>query len=325
MPPTQAMTARTWIQRISRFRPAPSRRRRPGSQPWVLLLQLEGDRDRFAGLDRHLLLRRPEGLVPDLEAVCPRWHILNLEAALLVGHGNVRTVRHHDPPGHPRMGVAGDLHDLGLLKFHLHLLPKAGLGLVEGRVLLPVAVEVVQNAVTVQDRDLPGGRDEDVGAKRAALLIKGCPFAVPLSLGPFHGDHGPLDPLARLVHHEALIVDRRLAADLRVLGGRNHLRGGRIAGKLHYAGNRPASSTVGGTARQSPQPETKPHEHHDRHILSHRTSTPFRVTAVRGLTDTLARPKSASVHLPPGSRPARKSHRGRSSASGSRVAPFAGP
>src|SRR3990170_670962 len=108
MPPTHAMTARTWIQRISRFRPAPSRRRRPGSQPWVLLLQLEGDRDRLAGLDRHLLLRRPEGLVPDLEAVRPRWHILNLEAALLVGHGHVWILRHHDPPGHPRMGVAGD-------------------------------------------------------------------------------------------------------------------------------------------------------------------------------------------------------------------------
>src|SRR3989304_2907049 len=66
---------------------------------WPLLLHLEGDLDRLAGLPLDLFGLLAERLVPHLDRVLPGRHVLDLHGAAGVGHA--RRPRHDRDPADP--------------------------------------------------------------------------------------------------------------------------------------------------------------------------------------------------------------------------------
>src|SRR5437016_9841661 len=89
----------------------------------ALLLYLEADLRHLARLDVDLLRLLAQGLVPHLDRLLARRHVLDLCRTVGVRDVEVRGWQDRHPPQHPAVHVAGQLDDLGLLELlHHHLL-----------------------------------------------------------------------------------------------------------------------------------------------------------------------------------------------------------
>ena len=81
-------------------------------------------------------------------------------------------------PAHPVVDITGDADNFRLRKRSSHLFLKSGLGYIDGRVLFAVSVDVVQNAIAVQNSQFGAGRhNADVRFEGTTQLVQLNTFA----------------------------------------------------------------------------------------------------------------------------------------------------
>src|SRR2546427_41035 len=120
----------------------------------ALLLHLEPDLHHLARLDVDLLRLLAERLVPDLDGLLARRHVLDLGRAAGVRDREERGRQDRHPAEHPAVHVAGELDDLGRLELLPHLL---------------VDLEVLdEGRAVIRDRDLDGA--PSLGVHRVGAL-----------------------------------------------------------------------------------------------------------------------------------------------------------
>src|SRR5437762_1574761 len=128
----------------------------------ALLLHLEPDLHHLARLDVDLLRLLAERLVPDLDGLLARRHVLDLGRAAGVRDREERGRQDRHPAEHPAVHVAGELDDLGLLELLHHGLGPALLGVLVDLELLD------DRRAVIRDRDLDGA--PSLGVHRVGAL-----------------------------------------------------------------------------------------------------------------------------------------------------------
>src|SRR3990172_4026919 len=101
--------------------------------------------------NRYLLGLLAQKLMPYLDLVLAWGHVLQFEITVRVSDHIVRAIRGHQPGGHPLVSVAGDFYDFGLGKLLGHHLFCLGLCLVDRGIGQAIGMNVVKDAVAVQD------------------------------------------------------------------------------------------------------------------------------------------------------------------------------
>src|SRR5213594_3392820 len=137
----------------------------------ALLLHLEPDLHHLARLDVDLLRLLAERLVPDLDGLLARRHVLDLGRAAGVRDREERGRQDRHPAEHPAVHVAGELDDLGLLELLHHHLLGLRLRLVDGRVRGRVRMDVVQDVVGVLELEVARRHRGHVRHELAAVLV----------------------------------------------------------------------------------------------------------------------------------------------------------
>src|SRR5438445_49316 len=137
----------------------------------ALLLHLEPDLHHLARLDVDLLRLLAERLVPDLDGLLARRHVLDLGRAAGVRDREERGRQDRHPAEHPAVHVAGELDDLGLLELLHHHLLELRLRLVDGRVCRRVRMDVVQDVVGVLELEVARRHRGHVRHELAAMLV----------------------------------------------------------------------------------------------------------------------------------------------------------
>src|SRR6266567_6466565 len=132
---------------------------------------LDGDPRSLLIADGDVRRRHPQAFVPDLQLVLAGRKIVEGEHSIRAGD-RVEGMRRNDhPPGHPRVEVAVDAHDLRLVKSDWNG-PALRLRSVERSVELGRGMNVVKEAVAVEKVDgTTGGNEHDPRNELASILI----------------------------------------------------------------------------------------------------------------------------------------------------------
>src|SRR5881628_820749 len=219
------------------------------------LSQLELDRRRRPGRDRHLFRDRPrlvvhrpailvgalgpEARVPHRDLVGPWWDVRDPKGPALVRDRDVGAVVDQDPGGHVRVGVAQDVHDPGLREppgdvDHLALV---GQGQVEDRRAAEESVSVVEDRVGVLHvGTVASAQRGDVGDEEALAVVEDHVAAARFAPRDALDQHDATLHAVVGAEHERL-GRVRLAADVPVLVDRDQVELRRHADELQGPGH----------------------------------------------------------------------------------------
>src|SRR5215472_6539022 len=131
---------------------------------------LHGHRGRILIADHDIPGDGAEAFLPDLQRVAPGGKATELELAGTVGERVEGMLGDDDPAAHPRVQVARDADDLGVRERDRDR-SSLRLRAVEGRIRRRHRVQVVQEAVAVQEVDLSAGRNGHHPGREHALFL----------------------------------------------------------------------------------------------------------------------------------------------------------
>ena len=155
---------------------------------FLLTGHFETDLRLFLRFDRNLLAGFAEFLVPNLDVISSRRNVSQLEAAGIVGDADVGAFGGHQPSLHPSVNVAFHFDGFGFIDLYFQSLFEFRLGHIERGIGLAVGMNVVKNAVGIQNLDSRTHRKgQHVGLILTAILIEsdflGVDFLALLDIG----------------------------------------------------------------------------------------------------------------------------------------------
>src|SRR5262245_52781838 len=89
--------------------------------------------------------------MPKLQLIITRWYISNFECPIFIRKHVVGIVHDNQPSRHAAMRVTGQLDRLWLRKVFFHFCLELWLGFVEGRIFRAVGMDIMENAVAIDD------------------------------------------------------------------------------------------------------------------------------------------------------------------------------